>query len=250
VAPTLYGDIIIKHAKLILAQLRHASEELLSLQEGITGKITVGTLLAASPVLLPHSIAITRRERPGISITVVEGTNDKLMPMLRVGDLDLVVGRLPEYREREKLMQEALYSEPVPIVARQGHPLSKRAKLTLADLADADWILPPQQTSLRRQIEIAFRKAGAEPPTRAIESLSILANHTLLLESDMVAAMPYQVVDTQSGLCRLPVSIETALGPVGISVREDEELTPAAAYFCSVLRRVASQIAESQLMSR
>ncbi len=246
VVPTLYGDVIIRHAKLILSQLRHASEEILSLQEGTTGKIEVGTLLAAAPTLLPRSIAILKKERPNITVSVVEGTNDKLMPMLRVGDLDLVLGRLPEYREREGLMQEVLYYEPVSIVARRDHPLASRDNLTLQELLDQDWILPPPQTSLRRQIEIAFRKEKLDPPSRAVESVSILTNHTLLLETDMIACMPFQVVEMQERLVRLPITLKAALGPVGVTLRSDASMTPAASYFLSVLRRVGKSMSDQQ----
>jgi DNA-binding transcriptional LysR family regulator len=242
VTPTLYGEVIIKHSKLILAQLRHASEEILSIKEGTTGKITVGTLLAAAPTLLPRSILKLKQERPNISFNVVEGTNDMLMPMLRVGDLDLVLGRLPEYREREGLVQEVLYYEPVSIVARKEHPLAGRDTLSLADVAQEEWILPPPQTSLRRQFEAAFRKVGLEPPVRAVESISILSNHTLLLHSDMLGVMPYQVVEAQHGLVRLPINLKVAAGPVGITFRAHAEPTPAAANFVEILRRVASEM--------
>jgi DNA-binding transcriptional LysR family regulator len=248
VTPTLYGEVIIKHAKLILSQLRHVTDDILSLQDGTTGKITVGTLLAAAPTLLPRSIALLKKERPNVSFSVVEGTNDKLMPMLRVGEMDLVLGRLPEHREREDLVQEVLYYEPVSVVARKDHPLASREKLTLVDLADEEWILPPPQTSLRRQIEFSFRKSGVEPPSRGVESVSILANHTLLLETDMIGVMPYQVGEMQHGLVRLPVNFKTAAGPVGITLRKNVELTSATTHFIDVLRKVAKDMTEAQLI--
>lgn len=247
VTPTLYGEAIIRHAKLILSQLHHITEEITSLQGGTAGRIAVGTLLAAAPNLLPRSIAALKRDRPNISISVVEGTNDKLMPMLRVGDLDLVLGRLPEFRQRDGLAQEVLYYEPISFVARADHPLARRASLSLADLLDQDWILPPPQTSLRRQIDDSFQRQGLEPPTRAVELVSILTNHTLLLESDMIGVMPYQVVETQHGLVRLPVEVTAAAGPVGISTRQNFEPSPATAYFLSVLRRVAAEMARTHL---
>ncbi|MGV3482685.1 MAG: LysR substrate-binding domain-containing protein [Sphingobium sp.] len=243
VTPTLYGDVIIRHAKLILAQVRHASEELLSLREGTTGKIAVGTLLAAAPSLLPRSIVALKRERPGITVSVVEGTNDKLMPMLRVGDLDLVVGRLPEYREREGLVQEMLYDEPVSIVVRRDHPLTRLPVVKLADLQAQDWIMPPPETSLRRQLEECFRKAKLELPVRAVESVSILANYAILRETDMVAAVPYQVADSQHDLVRLPVDLEIGYGAVGVTLREGVDRSPATNYFVAVLKRVAAESA-------
>ncbi|MGL5490018.1 MAG: LysR family transcriptional regulator, partial [Shewanella sp.] len=68
VVPTLYGEILIKHAKLVLSQVRHASEELSTIQGGLSGRVTVGTLLAASATLLPHAIIRLKKERPNVSV--------------------------------------------------------------------------------------------------------------------------------------------------------------------------------------
>src|SRR5207244_13388238 len=72
--PTPYGEIFARHAKIVLAQLRHAAEELESLRVGYSGKVTVGTLLAASASILPDAIARLKIERPGVAISVVVGT--------------------------------------------------------------------------------------------------------------------------------------------------------------------------------
>jgi len=249
VTPTVYGDVMIRHAKLILTQLRHASEELDSLEEGLSGRINIGTLLAASPTLLPRSIAIMREQRPNIAVTVVDGTNDKLMPSLRTGDLDIVLGRLPDYREREGLTQELLYDEPVAIVVGQKNPLAKKKKISLGDLCDLPWIMPSVQTSLRRQIETAFRSEDLEPPADVVESVSILTNHSLLLDTDMVGAMPYQVASVQQGLTILPISLAAQAGRVGATTRSDVELSATARYFMTVVRGVAEDI-QKEMESR
>ncbi|WCL53341.1 LysR substrate-binding domain-containing protein [Gimibacter soli] len=248
VAPTSYGDVMIKHAKLILAQLRHASEELTSLEEGNSGRIFVGTLLSASSALLPRAVALMKAERPGIAITIVEGINDKLMPSLRTGDLDIVLGRLPSYRERDGLTQEILYTHPISIVVRKGHPLADRPSLTLKDLANSEWIMPSQQTTLRRQIVTAFLNEGLEPPADLVESVSIMANHALLTNTDMVAAMPFEVANAYPGLARLPINLASADGEVGATTRAGADLSPAAAHFMAVLRRVAEEI-KAELLS-
>lgn len=242
VSPTLFGEVMIKHAKLILTQLRHASEELQSLDEGLSGRVYVGTLLAASPTLLPRSLALLRERRPGIAVSVSEGTIDKLMPSLRTGDLDIVLGRLPDYREREGLAQEVLYLEPIAIVAREGHPLTEKKVVTLADLVSQAWVMPPMQTSLRRQIEMAFLREDLEPPADVIESVSILTNHTLLIETDMIAAMPNQVASVQQGLRILPVTLEATSSRIGATMRATVGLSAAAEYFMSIVREVAEDI--------
>ena len=224
VTPTDFGRVMIKHAKLILAQLRHAGEELQSLEEGLSGRVHVGTLLAASTSLLPRALARLRERRPGIAVTVAEGTIDRLMPGLRTGDIDVVLGRLPEYRERE------------------GHPLTRRSSLTLADLVEQAWVMPPTQTSLRRQIDQAFRHEDLEPPLDVIESVSILTNHALLVSTDMLAAMPHQVGLSQAGLVALPVTLEGAGSRIGATTHAHVELSAAAAYFMGVVQEVAAEI--------
>jgi len=62
---------------------------------GYSGKVTVGTLLAASASILPDAIARLKMERPAVAISVVVGTYDILVPSLLVGDLDMVLGRCP-----------------------------------------------------------------------------------------------------------------------------------------------------------
>ncbi|MCR8922808.1 LysR family transcriptional regulator [Dasania sp. GY-MA-18] len=245
VSPTPYGEVIIKHAKLILSQIKHVSEELISIQDGISGKVSIGTLLAASPTLLPKSLATLKQERGNISVSVIEGTNDMLLPSLEMGDIDIVVGRLPEIQENESLKSEVLYYEPIAIVARKNHPLSKKDKLSLKDLVNEQWILPSEGTTLRREIDNAFHKEGLNVPQSCIECVSILTNRTLLLETDMVAAMPYQVIRSYEDmglLTQLPIKIQAALGPVGYTVRANTELTPAANYFLSILKDTAKTL--------
>jgi DNA-binding transcriptional LysR family regulator len=244
VSTTMYGDVIIRHARIILSQLRHTSEEILSLKEGLAGRIAVGTHLVAAPTLLPRTILRVKADRPNLAIDVLEGTNDKLLPMLRIGDLDLVLGRLTEQGEPAGLVREVLYYEPVSIVARKGHRLLDRPSLSLADLVHEQWILPHRTTTLWAQIETDFHRAGLEPPSCGVNSMSILANHTMLLESDMIGVMPYQVVEAQHGLVRLPIAFKTAVGPVGLTHGGDDNLTPASRYFIETLREVAQEMTQ------
>lgn len=245
VSPTPYGTIFIRHAKLILSQIKHMSEELISVQHGISGRVSIGTLLAASPALLPKSLAILKRDRPNISASVIEGTNDMLLPALLMGDIDIVVGRLPEVQEIEGLQSEVLYYEPVTLVARKSHPLTRKKTLRLKDLCNEQWILPSTGTTLRREIDSAFHKAGLQIPQDNIESVSILTNRTLLMETNMIAAMPYQVIrgyEDMGLLTQLPLKMEVGSGPVGYTIRSSSDVTPAADYLLELLKQTAKEL--------
>ncbi len=242
--PTAYGEIFARHAKIVLAQLRHAAEELESLRAGYSGKVTVGTLLAASASILPDAIARLKKQRPGVAISVVVGTYDILMPSLLAGDLDMVLGRLPEEGRSRALLYEEFYAEPICLVSRRGHPLARRRRLTLRDLANEAWLLPLPETALRRQIERAFVDAGAPLPRNVIESVSILTNRALLRKSDCIGVMPYHVAldDVEQGLLAiLPVKLKALESPVGAILRAPGKLPPAASALLECLRVVGKE---------
>ena len=243
--PTPYGEIFARHAKIVLAQLRHAAEELEGLRAGYSGRVTVGTLLAASASILPDAIALLKKQRPGVAISVVVGTYDILMPSLLVGDLDMVLGRLPAEGRSRALVYEEFYAEPICIVTRRGHPLARKRRLSLRDLANEAWLLPLPETALRRQIERAFVDAGAPLPRNVIESVSILTNRALLRKSDSIGVMPYHVAldDVEHGLLAiLPVKLKSIQSPVGAILRAPGTLPPAASALLECLRVVGKQV--------
>jgi DNA-binding transcriptional LysR family regulator len=243
--PTAYGEIFARHAKIVLAQLRHAAEELESLRAGYSGKVTVGTLLAASASILPDAIALLKKQRPEVAISVVVGTYDILMPSLLAGDLDMVLGRLPEEGRSRALVYEEFYAEPICIVARCGHPLARKRRLRLRELANEPWLLPLPETALRRQVERAFVEAGAQVPRNVIESVSILTNRALLRKSDCIAVMPYHVAldDVEQGLLAiLPVKLKSIETPVGAILRAPGTLPPAASALLECLRLAGRKV--------
>lgn len=241
VKPTIYGETLVRHAQAALAQLAHAAEALDDLATGAGGRVVVGTLLAASAWLLPRAIAQLRAERPRVIVEVVEGANDRLQPMLARGALDMVVGRLSEFRHRAGVIQRPLYNEEIVILARPGHALAAARALTLADLCAVDWILPPGETTLRRQLEKAFFDAGLAPPRCAVESVSLPTNRRLLRESDLIGAWPLGVAADEletERLIALPVRLTEILGPVGVTLRSDSPLSPSAEAFLQALEGV------------
>lgn len=248
VVPTPFGRHLAAHARLILAQIDKAEQEMADLRDGSEGQVAIGTLLAGSAGLLPEAIARLRRDRPNLVIKVEEATNDLLMPALRSGELDLVVGRLPEFRDREGLRQVHLMNDHAQIVLRRDHPLAQHGGLGLADLLGQDWILPGPSTTLRRQIEKAFRDENLEPPAHRVETVSFLTTRRLLQLGDYLAVWPVQLarLEIQGGsIAALKVPLPTTTRPVGITTRADDLMSPAAQRLITCLQDVAREWAEA-----
>ncbi len=248
VMPTMYGEALAEHARFIIAQIGHAEDHIADLREGNGGRVSIGTLLSASAELLPRSIARLRRERPKVVVKIVEATNDVLIPALRAGEIDLVVGRLAEHRQRLHVTQDVLMDDFACVVARRGHPLAGRGDLALADLVGWDWILPPPETSLRRQIDVAFRHEGLEAPLHTVESVSILTNRVLLVEADYLGLLPIQVARREAmhgHSIILPVRLHATSRPIGITTRAGARLSPAARELARILHETAEDLGRS-----
>lgn len=238
VVPTDYGEALIRHGKLIIAQVSNAAQELDDIGEGSSGRVVVGTLLAAAPILLPAAISRVIAERPNVAIKVVEGTNDALMPALYAGEIDMIVGRLPAFRARPELVQEKLFDEQVVAVVGRQHPLAGKKSVTFKQIRPFGWILPPPETTLRRQVDQYFVSQGQYVPTTVLESVSYLANRSLFQKLDLIGLMPEHVVshDIESGLLsKLDWSVPFGNGPVGISYRGPDSLSPAGIEFLKAL---------------
>lgn len=243
VLPTQAGAVLVAHARLVLTQLRHAGQELEDLRSGSGGRVAVGVLVSAAVSILPTAIAAVRAQRPNLAVKVIEGTNDVLMPQLRSGELDLVIGRLPAFSSGSGIAEETLCDDFAQIVVRKGHPLTQRRGLGLGDLMDQPWILPRQETSLRRQIDEGFRQMGLRAPVNVVESVSLLTNRALVLRADHLAVWPVQLArfEADLGLVQaLDIPLPTTRQPIGISTRRDARLSPAAEILLAALRQAAT----------
>jgi DNA-binding transcriptional LysR family regulator len=244
--PTDFGLKFIKHAKIILAQLRYSADELEDLKSGNLGHINVGTLLAGTAVLLPNTLARITRDYPDLKISVLEGTNDKLFPELKVGELDIIVGRISIMKPELGLTQQYLYDDPIRLVCSTTHPLSKvkTKNLKLVDLMNFNWILPIQGTDLRAEIDKSFANQKLPLPSHSIESVSIMTNLTLLQQGDFIAALPTQFISpfVEQGLIYvIPLRLESTLAPVGYTIRNIEMQSPALSIFMKYLHETTRQ---------
>ncbi|MFC4056308.1 LysR substrate-binding domain-containing protein [Actinomadura syzygii] len=240
--PTLFGEAFIEHARAVLAELRRAGERISGLADGETGTVAIGTLLAGSNVLLPRAIAALKRDRPGITVIVREATFVEQVPRLLDGEIDLVLGRLNPIEDVRGVRQLTLYSEPVRLVARVGHPAHELGRPVLADLLAYPWVLPLEQTALRHELEQVFAAAGLRLPGNLVECTSILTVRTLIQDTDMIAALPELVAMTSEGIAPLPIPLDPVRRQVGVTLPDRRPLTPAARLMLDHLREQAALV--------
>jgi DNA-binding transcriptional LysR family regulator len=238
-APTQYGEALVRHARALLTGVGEASDELSALAAGATGSLRVGGVTGAVPGLLAPAIRRIQRERPGVKVFVLVNTSEVMMAALRDGTLDVAVCPLPDDVEVSDFEVSRLTDEPLRIVARAGHPLVGRRSVPAAALADATWIMQTPESPLRRDVDAMLAAAGQRPAS-ILETVSIVATIALLQESDALTVMPQALARhyARFGMVKeLPVRVATPSSRYEVVTRANRELSPAAQAFVALLRR-------------
>lgn len=245
VVPNAYGESLIRHSRMMLSALDHARDEINAISMGATGRTYVGALQVATPTLVPQSIMRFKARHPNHTIHLREDkTTTVLLPALWRGELDLVVGVVSGDVEREGLRFEPLSDEPMRVVSRVGHPLTRRRTIKFSVLANEPWILPAPDSVYRERLDDAFRQAGGEPPKVVVESMSILMNMLLLQRTDMLAVMPSRLAMRYAALGELsilPAKPPTLSGPIGVITLVGRPLSLAGSEFVQSLREAAAE---------
>jgi len=166
------GTVLSAGAKRLRLSFDDLEREMPDLSAGRTGCLRVGTDVYSAEHVLPQVSTALIRHAPQVALKLTVGVNAVLVPALRRGELELIVGGIPE-REDEDLVQEALYEDDFIVCASARHPLAHGKRLGIADLASQRWAIAAADSRAWRWFEAAFREAGMPAPAIGLETSSI-----------------------------------------------------------------------------
>ncbi|ATL72226.1 LysR substrate-binding domain-containing protein [Nocardia terpenica] len=242
ITPTAYGSAFAEHGRAVLAELVEAGRHVVELAEAERGTVLVGTHLAGSNVLLPRAITALKRRRPQVTVIVREAAPEPLLVELASGRVDMIVGRITAPSDGQ-IERRKLYDEFVALVVRTSHPLAAATEIDLAELSGYPWILPGQETTLRRELEEFFARNAIALPTNLVETTSFLTVRQLLLDNDVIAALPSLLVRDDPRLVGLAVSLEPIGHSVGVTLPA-RTLSPAAEALVECLASTAAEMTD------
>lgn len=250
--PTWYGETMIRHARQALASLNQAHDELLAAKSGKLGQVNVGAITSPGLTLLPDAVARVKADHPHLQVTVQIETSDVLMERLIQNKLDILVARMLAQHDKTEMRYEVITEEPVCAVARPGHPLLRKARLGLRDVADSGWIVPPAGSVLRHRFDLMFQEAGLQGPVNVIETAAVLFTTKMLQRSDMIGVIATDVARyyAEHGiLAVLPVALPCQMDSFGIITRRDRQPSPATKVMLDAIRFSAVAVYGAQLNS-
>lgn len=173
-------------------------------------------------------------------MSVVTGPSAYLLSQLRVGDVDLVVGRMTDSPDIQGMNFEHLYSESMTLVVRPGHPLTQ-APLDRRLLERYPLVLPLANTTIRTFADSLFVQCGLTQSRQRLETLSITVSRRYVLRNDAVWIAPLDAVrlDLASGeLQELDLGQREPGGSIGICSNAHAPMSVATQGCVEVLREL------------
>jgi DNA-binding transcriptional LysR family regulator len=221
VEPNQRAEILLRRLRAMLGELRAAQAEMLSSR----ATLRIGANLQFLTHLLPTALAQLRAGHSELLFMVREGSTNALVDELLGGELDCIIGRLTSGTPRaDELALWPLYDGELCLVTGRTHPLARRKRVTLQDLAQEGWALGGTAGAARRIVEQMFIAAGLRPPVPVLECRPQFANLAFAASMQLVtvATRSDAVVAQRAGaISILPVELPVEHNPVAFICRND-----------------------------
>jgi len=244
VQPTRAGAQLAFRCRRALAELRAIGSDLAAIRGVVQGSVVVGALPLSRTRLLPEAIAALLRNHPHVHVSTVESPYEALAAALRSGDVDFIIGALRPPQQVRDLVQEPLFEDRIALVARAGHPLTRRRRIGFADLMRARWVLSRRGAPARELLERSFGQSGQAAPEPAVETGDLALLRGLLQASDMLTAISAHQLhyEIEAGtLVVLDFALESTQRTIGIAQRDGALASPCARALIDEIRASVRQ---------
>lgn len=241
---TRAGHVLARHGREIEAAILSASDEIDLLSHGISGRLRIGGTPLSASGLIPAVISRILNITNDVAISVTEGIDEHLMELLARNELDVVIGAPGSGVNPASVTTQTLFSAKTVLVARTGHPVFQAKVVSLAELQDALWAIPPHGGSFRTQIEALFTANGVPFPQRTVQAASIDLLKRIVRQSDAVTLAAEQIVRDElrrGQLAYLDIAEPVALRVFGLHTQTKKELGDLGELFCKLAVELAPE---------
>lgn len=236
--PNAYGEILMRRASSVLSELDGARDEFNAMRDGRRGRVVIGSIDAPIFLLLADTVAALQTTHPLIDLEVRTGSSGGLLEQLNNGHIDVMLGRPLDTLDRTQFSYREIGREALALATRVGHPLSRRAVVSVADLQSEIWILQTRGSTLRRRVDALFREADLGPPRNIVNTDSLLVTLAYLARTDAVTIVSEPVALQQAAFGQvaiIPTPFDLTLSAYGLIVPTQRSLRPAVAAVVAAL---------------
>ncbi|MBL3669674.1 LysR family transcriptional regulator [Streptomyces sp. M2CJ-2] len=159
---TVAGKAALEHARAALAAAEAVGQAVGEVTDLIRGRLTVGMVIGCTLTPLFDALAAFHQAHPGVEISLLEDSSDRLVEGVRTGAVDLaLIGTATA--TPDGLDALTIISERLVAAVPAGHPLAKQQRVTLRDLIAHPIVCMPPGTGLRTVFDQACAAQSLHP---------------------------------------------------------------------------------------
>lgn len=240
---TRAGEELLRHSRIVLRQLREAEDAINALKGAGGGELHIAVTSTAK-YFAPRLLAEFRRGHPEVKVRLTVSNREAVVRELSDNSVDLVVmGRAPRGLDT---IAAAFARHPLALIAAPEHPLARRRRLALADLAHETFLIRERGSGTRSAMESMFAAHRFEPA----ETIEMSSNETI--KQAVMAGMGVSFLSLHTAGLELAAGKLVVLRVTGTPVmrawhvihRERKRLSPAAEAFKEFLTRQGAGLIE------
>ena len=246
---TTAGEMLLTHARAVLARVSSAAADLRALASGEQGELRVGTLPSVGTKVLPRLLSTFRADWPGIQIVLRESRDcADLIRAVESGDIDVTFIDIGPY-DTGLLEVRPLLDDPMVFLAPAGSPEADRRVVSIADVAHLPMI-GTCNPGCRQIIDDAFRQAPTSP-TYVFRSDDHPTIQGLIGSGLAYSVLPLLAVDeNDSTVVVIPVRPEPEPRRLGIAWHPERRLLMALVPFVAAAGAVCRDLGERWAAAR
>ena len=247
ISTTPAGVELAQRLGIISSQIEALTADVDRFKHPVEKCVVVGVLLLDPTILLTRAIRDLNENLRDTRVVVVSAGYDVLLKKLHSNNIDFIIGILKHPEYADDMCEEPLYSDDYCVVARKGHPLAACDPVSLKQLREYHWILPPHGSPRRVAFEHVF--VDAPPPKASVETFSLSTIRIMLAESNLLTVLSWS-----EALCEQRIGLLAPLkfkvpgpGPVmGLTMRKDWQPSPIQTAFLDALRRASRELSRGR----
>jgi DNA-binding transcriptional LysR family regulator len=236
---TQAGEVLLARARAIQQQVKSAKDEVRAIGAGLIGSLDVGATGSVLRGRLADLLAAYRRDAPSVKMTVHEQA-----PALQIAALlnrTINISLIRSIPTEHVLTSELAWKEEIVVALPRAHPLSRRKRIALNELASDDHVvLQPESSQFARYIQKCCIDAGFLPRVsqQVVDAQSV---PSLIAAGFGVALVPQSIARfTTDEIAFRPIRPSPPSADVFLISRKDET-SMVVHNFIKLARRFLSQ---------
>lgn len=238
------GRLLFERLPPLLTSLERLKPELEALSAGQSGRVIIGFTGLAMATVLPACIRAFSSRYPGVRVELKESPTAAQIEALRAGEIDCGFFH-PETETPAGIKTRQLLREQNGLVLPANHPLARKAKLKLQDMAETPFVLFPRHLNPGFYDRILTSCATAGITMRIVDEIWPRVNAIGLVRAGLGATFmtPSEARTLPAEVVFKPLTGPAPESRLVVGWSESNPLTPAVQAFIAMAAKDATSTA-------